>query len=217
MATTTSVQPDQIVVLRDVRWEFFEQFLAETPQRRVPRIAFNGSDLELMTPSQTHERILFVLIYILGVLADEFDLDAMGYGAATWIRPDLQVGIEADACFYLHKEAAVRALHTIDLTIHPPPDLAIEVDINRELRQRMNIYAAIGVPEVWRFHDHSLTGWVLKETVDGTKAYVEMKESPMFPEIPLTEVAKFVDQRTRKGINELLDEVRSWVQSKRTK
>src|SRR4051794_31662694 len=39
----------------------------------------------------------------------------------------------------------------IDLVIDPPPDLWIEVDNRGSSRGRLPLYAALGVPEVWRY------------------------------------------------------------------
>ena len=39
----------------------------------------------------------------------------------------------------------------VDLSIDPPPDLALEVDVTRSCLNRLEIYAALGVAEVWRF------------------------------------------------------------------
>lgn len=39
----------------------------------------------------------------------------------------------------------------IDLTLDPPPDLAIEVDVTS--KTGLDAYRALGVPELWRFED----------------------------------------------------------------
>ncbi|MDQ3253311.1 MAG: Uma2 family endonuclease [Acidobacteriota bacterium] len=40
----------------------------------------------------------------------------------------------------------------IDLNIHPPPDLVVEIDITHPSLDKLGLYAAARVPEVWR-HD----------------------------------------------------------------
>ena len=47
-------------------------------------------------------------------------------------------------------------LKEIDLDVAPPPDLAVEVEISRKALNSLNIYAALGVPEIWRFDGEDL-------------------------------------------------------------
>jgi Uma2 family endonuclease len=43
-------------------------------------------------------------------------------------KEDMETDVEPDDCFYIQNEAAIRGKDRIDLTIDPPPDLAIEID-----------------------------------------------------------------------------------------
>jgi Uma2 family endonuclease len=47
-------------------------------------------------------------------------------------------GIEPDSCFYIQHEAMVRGKAHLDLTLDPPPDLALEIDITH--RSHTEIY-----------------------------------------------------------------------------
>jgi Putative restriction endonuclease len=53
--------------------------------------------------------------------------------------------------FYLDHAEAVAPDCPLDLTVDPPPDLVIEVDITRSSLDKLPIYAALGIPEVWRY------------------------------------------------------------------
>src|SRR5689334_12972304 len=75
-----------------------------------------------------------------------------GRGSAS---PELERAIEPDECFYLTNEPLIRGKEEFNFEVDPPPDLGIEVNISSSSRRRMPIYAALGVPEVWRFsRDH---------------------------------------------------------------
>ena len=73
--------------------------------------------------------------------------------AATRRSPALiwQKGLEADHCYWIAHQAAVRGKGEINLLIDPPPDLALEVDVTRSSIPKLPIYRALGVPEVWRW------------------------------------------------------------------
>ncbi|MDW8452595.1 MAG: hypothetical protein RML39_03965 [Oscillatoriaceae cyanobacterium SKYGB_i_bin93] len=55
----------------------------------------------------------------------------------------MQQAVEPDDCFYIQNEAVVRGKKQIDLTLDPPPDLVIEIDISS--RTQLKNYEALGV------------------------------------------------------------------------
>jgi len=50
----------------------------------------------------------------------------------------------------------VRGKPEIDLTIDPPPDLVVEVERTHSAINKLELLAAIGVPELWRYDGQSL-------------------------------------------------------------
>jgi Uma2 family endonuclease len=58
----------------------------------------------------------------------------------------------------------------IDLEVDPPPDVVVEIDVTHESLRKFSIYAALGVPEIWRYDTaqrrvsfHALAGGVYEE------------------------------------------------------
>lgn len=51
----------------------------------------------------------------------------------------------------------------VDLTIDPPPDLVIEVEITSSAIQKLKLFAAMGVPEVWRHDGERLQMFTLSD------------------------------------------------------
>ena len=64
----------------------------------------------------------------------------------------------------------------IDLPVDPAPDLALQVDVTHSSLDRLAIYAALGVLEVWRLHEQGLAFHVLGPQGD----YVVQSHSPLF-------------------------------------
>ena len=61
-------------------------------------------------------------------------------------------GLEPDQSFYFGAHAEImRGPINIDLSTQPPPDLAIQVEVSRRTDHAIDVYARLGVPEVWRF------------------------------------------------------------------
>ena len=103
-----------------------------------------------MAPSFPHERLKSLLTTLVEALATGLDLDFESAGSTTFKRQDISRGFESDACFYVQHVAAIHGNTTIDLATDPPPDLVLEIDITHPSLDKLPIYAAIGVSEVWR-------------------------------------------------------------------
>jgi len=50
----------------------------------------------------------------------------------------------------------------IDLDSDPPPDVAVEIDTTNESRAKFSIYAALGIPEIWRYDGRQVEIYNLK-------------------------------------------------------
>src|SRR4051812_26661875 len=60
-------------------------------------------------------------------------------------------GGRARPCYWLRENARrIRGQGQLDLTADPPPNLVVEVDVTSSSLDRLTIFAAMGVPEVWR-------------------------------------------------------------------
>ena len=140
------VQPGQRILLKDVSWQQFEGILEELGEKRAARVAYNRGILEIMSPLPEHERNKEVLGDLVKVLLEELDIEFLPLGSTTFKNQLMSQGIEPDNCFYIQNEAAIRGKNRLDLTIDPPPDLALEIDITS--RTHPNIYEALRVPEL---------------------------------------------------------------------
>ena len=142
------------LVVPDVDWSLYETWVDSLPERSPIRMAFDGSNLEIMTKSRDHEKFRQLLGYAVFEIAKALNLPLGSYGEMTWKRPAIDRGIEADQCYYLELqkiEAAARIKGKHAARRMPPPDLAIEIDISPPEIDRPGIYAAMKVAELWRF------------------------------------------------------------------
>lgn len=160
-----------------------------------------------MTISSLHGTLCRLVYTIITVLTEEFGLPKRGCGDMTCDRESLERGIEPDECFYIENEAKVRGKDNLDMSVDPPPDLAVEIDISRDSRRRLSIYAALGVPEVWRFDGESLTVYVRQAHGE----YEVVPVSPHFPSVPPTEIEAILKRRHEMDDNALMRLFRSRV------
>lgn len=187
------------VTLRGVSWELYQSMLAELAQSHV-RLTYDRGRLEIMSPTSIHEQVKTVTARVIEAYADLTDMEIEGFGSTTYDREDLQKGLEPDECYYVQNAAAVIGRTSFDWEVDPPPDLAIEVDISRPDVARQPIYAALGVPEIWRYDGRAFTFLLRQGGSGGADAqYVASDRSAAFPDLPLAELNRFVQIGLSEG------------------
>ena len=202
------VPPGQRLLLHDVSWDEFEAILEELGEHRGSRIAYNNGLLEIMAPLPEHESDKENISDLLKAFLEELDIEFLTLGSTTFKNAEMLKGIEPDQCFYIQHEAAVRGKKRLDLTIDPPPDLALEIDITS--RTHPETYAALGVPELWRRVGQTIRIYHLQNG-----EYIEVDESPTFPGWPLQEeIPRYVEQSRIEGRNKAMRAFRQWVRSR---
>ena len=175
-------------LLHGISWETYERMLAEISQQPGLRMTYDGGSLEIMTTSSAHEILKKLMARLVEMLCFELAIPHKSGGSFTHKREDLLKGIEPDECYWIQNEPAVRGKPSIDLSVDPPPDLALEVDITRSWLDRIAIYAALRIPEIWCFDGHSLRIHLLQSSGE----YAESDRSAAFPFLPTTEFARFL-------------------------
>jgi hypothetical protein len=101
----------------------------------------------------------------------------------------------------------VRGVEQIDLTQLPPPDLALEIDITSSSLNRLSIYAALGVPEVWRYDGQTLTILSLQN-----ERYIPQPNSLALPFLKADDLLRFLALKNTVGETSLVKQFRAWVQ-----
>lgn len=206
MATTVRAAPESRFLLSGVSWEFYEACLAAIGDRRI-RVSYYRGNIEMMTVSREHERCKSSLRRMIDAVTEELRIPIQSLGSMTWRKRELEAGLEPDECYYIEHEPQIRSKEEIELAIDPPPDLAVEVEISRSAIDRMAIYAALGVPEVWRYNGTTLTIDELGE--DGQ--YHERARSRNLPFLPPKEIARFLAARNDTDETTWIRSFRQWV------
>jgi Uma2 family endonuclease len=155
-----------------ITWDDYECFLNEIGNRGDLRVSYDSGWLEIMSPSDLHDQPTRFLDRLLSEFARIRNVDVEMYGHTTWKRRVLAKGVEADCSYYVKNARHVIGKNHLDLESVPPPDLAIEIDPTNSSLRKLPIYAALRVPELWRYDGQTLRMYALAE---GT--YVEIQES----------------------------------------
>ena len=194
------------IVFRDASWRLYQSILREYDER-PSRINYDRGTLEIMTLSLEHERYKSILGMMLGLIALTFGVRMANGGSSTLTRLTKRKGLEADQCYWIGNEPAVRTKKRIDLRTDPPPDLVIEIDVMHSVVNREKIYAALGVPEMWVLKRE--TGLATSKLEQGAWRPVERGKS--FPFLRVADLNPFVARIGSDDDTSILADFAQWL------
>lgn len=169
---------DKIVVLRGLSWSDYQRMLEVRGEASVPRFAYLEGQLEIMTPSRPHESVKSRIGRLVEVWCLEHGIDFSPYGSWTLEKKEKEGGLEPDECYVFG-----------DVAEPERPDLAIEVVWTSGGLKKLDIYARLGVPEVWFWRRGRISVHVLE-----AEAYTEASASRLLPGIDLVELVSYLDR-----------------------
>src|SRR5262249_29360343 len=200
---------DQLVVLHNVSWETYLRLLEDLADQSSIRVAFENGDMEIMSPTAEHEELNRTVARFLEAVAAALDLDIRSLGSTTFKRKDVTRGFEPDSCFYLQNAAAIKGKTRLDLNIDPPPDLVIEIDITSGSLNKLPIYAALGVQEIWQYRDGKVDILLLKGA-----SYLDAEFSSTLPFVSAKDVLYFLELSRTERHAAWMKAVHEWITTK---
>lgn len=211
MATVEKVvlRGERRILLSGISWDLYEQ-LRDNEDNWHIHMAYDRGTLELMSPSPNHEGMSKLIAQLLEAFTEELGIPRRSLRSTTWKRRDLDKGLEADECYYILNHQRIRRHRQFDLTIDPPPDLAIETEVSRSVVPRLRIYSALGVPEIWRWRKTGLTAYALGD--DGK--YVEREFSLNLPMLRVKDLNRFLDFDLADDETAWIRQFRAWVRER---
>ncbi|MDX2041713.1 MAG: Uma2 family endonuclease [Acidobacteriota bacterium] len=199
--------PGMVSTLSDVEWEEYEELLEDIGEATHLRLTYDNGRLQIMSLSPEHEGIAGLLPHLILVLAEELGLDFLGLGSTTFKQQLKGKGTEPDDCYYFKNFKKIAGKKRLDLSVDPPPDLAIEIDISNSSRAKFPVYAAMGVPEFWVHDGDEMRFYALD-----FDRYVEITHSELFPFLTPQTVAFFL-RKGEEGAVTMSREFRKWVKA----
>jgi Uma2 family endonuclease len=196
------------VLLHGISWKLYCK-LRKMPENRSIRMTFDQGELEIMSPSAEHEGIASMIGDVIKIWTLENKIRTRSCRTLTIRRSLLERGFEPDNCYYVQHEPQMWNKKKINFKVDPPPDLAIEVEVTRELGKKAEIYAAFRVPELWCWSKNTLR--VLELSKEG--AYVARDTSICFPTFPVAKVQEIIRELGADHEMDLLLSFRDWVRA----
>jgi len=205
---SATAAPDQRVVLGRVSWDTYLRLVADQGDRSVPRLTYDRGSLEALAPSTEHEKGNRALALVVEVVGAALGYDPLDVGGMTFQRCDIRRGFEADTAFYVQHARQVEGKKQIDANVDPPPDLVIEIEVRRSSLAKLPVYAAFGVPEVWRYDGVRVTIYRLD-----AGGYAERATSEVLPGLTDERLTRFVVGRQRTKRSDWLVAVQAWART----
>ena len=196
------------LIFNDVTWDEYEQLLFDLGDSYGVRVTYDQGRLEIMSPSSFHEMYKDLVFSIAFILAQEGGTPFESRGSTTFKQDRRQKGAEPDTCFYTQNAARIVGKRKIDLSIDPPPDIVVEIDVSQESTRKLQFYADLGVPEVWRYDERSARIYVLTE-----QSYTEVPFSPTFPVLTSEVLSRVLEQSKTEGQMGAISSFREWLRA----
>lgn len=196
------------MILNNITWQTYHNILTELGENSAVRLAYCEGNLEIKQLSGEEENTNRFIDDLIRILADELNLNLKKFGSLTLKRENLLKGAEPDSCYYIQTEPLVRGKKDIDLNFDPPPDLVLETDITNSSLDKRPIYAALGVPEFWRYNGKKLEFLVLSKP---TLTYNQVSQSPTFPFLTTDIIPQLLERNLTEGETATLRYFRTWL------
>jgi Uma2 family endonuclease len=180
--------------LPNINWDEYEQLLFQMDDYPGHRLSYDRGRLTVVSPNRKHEFYKLFFGRIAQVIAEELRVNVEATGATTLRRKSLGQGIEPDESYYVGNAATVIGHLEFDLSVDPPPDVAIEIDITSDSLDKLPVYAALGVPEVWRYDGKTVRFYKL-----AGENYEGIQNSLAFPVLTAEDLTQCLKQCKTEG------------------
>jgi len=206
MSTLLREESETRMVLENVSWE---TFVALAGERRgsVPRMTYCDGVLEMMSHKRKHENLGCLMGRMIEAYSEIKGIEILSVASVTVKRSDLKKAYEADESYYVTNIDRVLVKEELDFEVDPPPDLVIEVELTSSAIDKLELFAAMQVREVWRHDGTSVQFYRLSNG-----RYELIPESVELPGLSSDRINRFLDQRLQVGETTWIRAFRSEIQ-----
>jgi Uma2 family endonuclease len=201
---------DQRFVIGGVGWDSYVAISDALDERPGMRLIYCVGRLIFVGKSRRHDWYAERLGELVKALARGLAIAWEDAGGATFRREDMNAGLEGDKTFYLADHAVqMRGAGDIDLSVQPPPDLAIEVEVSHSADTALLVWGRVGVPEVWKYRPKGPELTFCLRAEDGS--YTTSERSLGFPAVKPMDVLAQMALANELGADRWNEQLDEWV------
>ena len=182
-----------------ISWENYMVFLTSLGDRHV-RHFYNQGTLEIMSPSKNHDLFKKRLARLVESMAWKLKISIQCVGSMTVTSELTERGFEPDESYYIAHEPIVRCKPDFEPDIDPPPDLIIEIEVSRNCSDKLALYSAMKVPELWRYDGEQLSFFIRSKR----GVYRATDRSLAFPFLTINDLTPFLEKFNEVRENEVV-------------
>ncbi len=199
---------DTVVTFYNVTWDDYEELLEQVGEASGLRISYNDGTLKVMSLSVTHELYVRFIERLMALIDDRLGIRIISIGSATMRKRKKAKGNEADGGFYIQSADLIGRPFDLDFAVDLPPDVIVEVDVHHRSKDNDPIYAALGVPEIWRYDERKLTILYLRHD-----EYVQSENSLALPMVTAAILTECLTRLHQEDDRAALRYFKEWLQS----
>jgi Uma2 family endonuclease len=171
---TLSLEAGSEIILRHKTWEDYEDLLAIRQDKNLSKLYFNAKtqEIRLISPLASHGKRVDTLRDLVKALLNFEGKDWECFDPIP-LKQLQRAGVEPDTCFYIENRQVILGKERINLTVDPPPDLAIEVDFTSVTN--LGSYSPLAIPELWIYSPGDLKIYIFEND-----DYQEKSQSNLF-------------------------------------
>lgn len=207
----SNLPPDSTLVLRGVSWEGYEELLEAVGEAQGLRISYDEGEVQIVTLSSEHEYYADLIKALVSLLSVRLRIRVLQFGSVTMKQQRRGKGVEPDACFYIQSAPLLGGRVQLDFESAPPPDVVVEVDLHHGSLDKFPLYAALGVPEIWRYDGQRLTIHQLED-----ESYHTSASSRALPLLTGDILTEFLAHSQQEDQYETLLAFEAWLQTQAT-
>lgn len=199
------------LTLYEKSWRDYEKLLEDVGEASGLRISFSEGVLQVMTLSVEHEYYSAIVQDLVKRLSFAKKIKVLAYRSATMKVDSKTKGAEPDNIFYVQNADRLPNKIVINFGTDPMPDVVVEIDIHHQSKQKFPIYAAFGVPEIWRYDGAKFEIYELQPD----KTYHATEHSRALPILSAEALTHFLNQSREKDQYEILLAFDEWLQTQK--
>ena len=199
---------DTVITFHNIAWEEYEDLLAQVGEATGLRISYNNGTLKVMSLSSEHEKYVAFINRLISQISFRLRRNILFFGSATMRKRKQTKGNEPDACFYVQTASVIGNRIHLDFAVDPPPDVVVEVDVHHRSDENDPIYAALGVAEIWRYDERTLT--ILHLQGD---EYVPAETSQALPMLTAQTLTEYLTRMRQEGEFAAILAFDDWLQT----
>jgi Uma2 family endonuclease len=204
----TGLAPGQRVTFSNIAWADYERLLEQLGDDYHTRVDYSDGRLEIMSPSNKHEKIKGLINRLVTITCYELDIQWLRLGSVTLKSRPSGKGAEADDCFYFAAAATIIRQDSLDLACDPPPDIVVEIDLTSQSSRKIEIYVSFRIPEVWRYRKDGLE--ILRLAGE---QYEPIAASQFLPLLTAERITQFVNKCELDGDLQAQRSLRAWLKT----